>query len=115
MWNNPEAASEYQFGWGDKKIVCKALQQIITWQAERVIEKFVRRGLFFFCLTTISFSCAYMHSLSNQGQYARTQETNPGLHNLKHIMNQDTFFVYGLILNDTQQFTDQPLLVAAYR
>jgi len=37
MWNNPKAAPEYQLGWGDKKIVCKALQKVLDWHADRVI------------------------------------------------------------------------------
>jgi len=37
MWNNPKAAPEYQLGWGDKKIVRKALQKVLNWHADRVI------------------------------------------------------------------------------
>lgn len=37
MWNNPKAAPEYQMGWGDKSIVRISLQNIISWDAERVI------------------------------------------------------------------------------
>jgi hypothetical protein len=37
MWNQPKAAPEYQMGWGNKKIVKNALEQILGWDAERVI------------------------------------------------------------------------------
>lgn len=37
MWNKPKAAPEYQLGWGDKKLVRRALQQILDWNAERII------------------------------------------------------------------------------
>lgn len=37
MWNNPKAAPEYQLGWGDKRIVRKALQKVLDWHADRVI------------------------------------------------------------------------------
>jgi hypothetical protein len=37
MWNNPKAAPEYQMGWGTKKMVRKGLEQILAWNADRVI------------------------------------------------------------------------------
>jgi len=37
MWNNPKAAPEYQMGWGNKDIVRKDLNKILSWKADRVI------------------------------------------------------------------------------
>ena len=37
MWNKPKAAPEYQVGWGNKSIVSKSLNKIISWNANRVI------------------------------------------------------------------------------
>lgn len=37
MWNNPKAAPEYQLGWGDKAIVRKALNKILSWDFECII------------------------------------------------------------------------------
>jgi hypothetical protein len=37
MWNNPKAAPEYQMGWGNKDIVTNALNEILGWDAQRVI------------------------------------------------------------------------------
>ena len=37
MWNNPKAAPEYQLGWGDRSIVRKALETILSWDFERII------------------------------------------------------------------------------
>lgn len=37
MWNNPKAAPEYQMGWGNKDIVRKGLNKILSWKADRVI------------------------------------------------------------------------------
>lgn len=37
MWNNPKAAPEYQLGWGDKKIVKQGLEEILTWDFDRII------------------------------------------------------------------------------
>ena len=37
MWNNPKPAPEYQLGWGDKAIVRKGLEKILSWDFERII------------------------------------------------------------------------------
>ena len=37
MWNNPKPAPEYQLGWGDKVIVKKALEHVMSWQFDRII------------------------------------------------------------------------------
>ncbi len=37
MWNNPKAAPEYQMGWGDKQLVRQGFQQILDWNAQRII------------------------------------------------------------------------------
>jgi len=37
MWNHPKAAPEYQVGWGDKRLVRKALNRILEWDMTRVI------------------------------------------------------------------------------
>jgi hypothetical protein len=37
MWNHPKAAPEYQMGWGDKAVVKKGLEKILSWQADRII------------------------------------------------------------------------------
>jgi hypothetical protein len=37
MWNNPKAAPEYQIAWGDKEIVRKGLEKILSWDFERII------------------------------------------------------------------------------
>jgi hypothetical protein len=59
-------------------------------------------------------SCAYLQSTSKQGEFVQSQETNPGQYNLKHIIDRDTFFVYGLILDGPGNLIDQPFSVAAY-
>ena len=37
MWNNPKAAPEYQVGWGDKEVVRKGLEKILSWDFDRII------------------------------------------------------------------------------
>lgn len=37
MWNNPKAAPEYQVGWGDKGVVRRGLEKILSWDFDRII------------------------------------------------------------------------------
>jgi len=37
MWYNPKAAPEYQIAWGNKEIVRKGLEKILSWDFERII------------------------------------------------------------------------------
>lgn len=37
MWNNPKAAPEYQMAWGNRDIVKKGLETILSWDFERII------------------------------------------------------------------------------
>ena len=37
MWNHPKPAPEYQVAWGDKEIVRRALEKILSWDFERII------------------------------------------------------------------------------
>ena len=74
----------------------------------------IKRIILFFVAPFMLSSCAYMESVSKQDELVQSQEKNPGLHNLKHIIERDTYFVYGLVLDTSGMFTDQPLSVAAY-
>ena len=73
-----------------------------------------KRLLFYLTIPYLLCSCAYTQGVLKQDVYAQNQKTNPGLHNLKHIIDRDTFFIYGLILDKSGTQTDQPLSVAAY-
>jgi len=37
MWNNPKAAPEYQVCWGDREVVRKGLEKILSWDFDRII------------------------------------------------------------------------------
>lgn len=74
----------------------------------------VKRILLYLIAAWLLSSCAYLQSVSKQDEFVQSQETNPGQHNLKHIIDRETFFVYGLILDQPGKQTDQPLSVAAY-
>ena len=52
-----------------------------------------KRLLFYLTIPYLLCSCAYTQGVLKQDVYAQNQKTNPGLHNLKHIIDRDTFFV----------------------
>jgi len=79
-----------------------------------------RRG---FYLMTVSFcmaisclvaSCTYMQNAAKQSKYARIQEVNPSQRNLKHMIDRQTFFVYGRIVDATNSYSGRPIAVAAF-
>jgi len=69
-----------------------------------------------FCLIVLVFlgSCDYMQNTLKQAQYSQTQKTDPGQRNLKHMIDRQTFFIYGLIIDETNIEPGLPLSVAAY-
>jgi pimeloyl-ACP methyl ester carboxylesterase len=69
-----------------------------------------------FCLWLCFFvaSCTYMNNAARQSKYERIQETNPSQQNLKHIIDRQTFFVYGRIVDATKSYSGLPITVAAF-
>ena len=65
-------------------------------------------------LTFLISSCAYMQSASKQTEYSRIQETDPSQRNLKHMINRQTFFVYGRILDEAESYSGHSIAVLAY-
>ena len=59
-------------------------------------------------------SCTYMKSAAKQSSYARIQEENPSQRNLKHMIDRQTFLVYGRIVDESNSFAESPLAVAAF-
>ena len=74
----------------------------------------MKRELLFLIAPFFLSSCAYLESVSRQDELVQTQETTPGQHNLKHIIERETFIVYGLLLDNSGKQTDQHLSVVAY-
>jgi triacylglycerol esterase/lipase EstA (alpha/beta hydrolase family) len=69
-----------------------------------------------FCLGVcgLATSCAYIYNVAKQSKYSRIQETNPSQRNQKHMIDRQTFFVYGRIVDATNSYPDQPIAVAAF-
>lgn len=69
-----------------------------------------------FCLgiSCLLASCTYLQSAWKQSEYSRKQETNPSQRNLKHMIDRQTFFVYGRILDDMDLYPGLPYAVAAF-
>jgi len=59
-------------------------------------------------------SCTYIKYVSAQSDYARIQDAEPGQVNLKHMLDQETFFIQGRVLDESGSFAEMPKAVAAY-
>ena len=69
-----------------------------------------------FCLLVLALlgSCTYIQNTLKQAQYLQTQKTNPRQRNIKHMISRQTFFIYGLIIDESNLKSGLPLSVAAY-
>lgn len=59
-------------------------------------------------------SCTYVQHAARQNAYAEEQKRAPSLSNLKHILDTETFYVYGRILDPGGLHPGAPVAVAAY-
>lgn len=59
-------------------------------------------------------ACSYLHATFKQSEYLRIQKVNPSQRNLKHIIDRETYFVYGRVLSESNQNPSKPIAVAAY-
>ena len=59
-------------------------------------------------------SCTYLKYSLIQAGYSETQKTNPSQANLKRLIDQDTFFVFGKTIDGLQQYTNSSLAITAY-
>lgn len=55
-----------------------------------------------FCLVAASLlsSCAYLDSLSRQNEILRTQKSHPSQYAEKHLIERQTYFVYGRLISE---------------
>ncbi len=59
-------------------------------------------------------SCSYMQHAAVQSEYARIQRAEPGQVNLKHMLDRETYFVFGVTLDKQNRYNRVALAVAAY-
>lgn len=59
-------------------------------------------------------ACTYIKNYAKQNQLLQIQEINPRQHNLKHIIDQETFIIYGLLVDKLGKTNHQSFSVAAY-
>jgi pimeloyl-ACP methyl ester carboxylesterase len=76
----------------------------------------VKVKILIFCLS-LSFtlcSCSYLKYAIKNAEYARIQNAEPGQVNLKHMIEQESFFVYGKTADGPERYYDHSMAVAAY-
>lgn len=66
------------------------------------------------CLSFFLASCTYMKYSSIQAEYARIQNADPSQVNLKHMLDRDTFFVYGKTIDTLGIYESTPMAIVAY-
>ncbi len=72
------------------------------------------RMLCYLGLACINVSCTYLDNVTKQSKYSRIHETNPSQHNLKHMIDRQTFLVYGQITDKAKAYAGLSFAVVAY-
>jgi uncharacterized protein YifE (UPF0438 family) len=70
--------------------------------------------LIFTTLLLLLSSCSFVKNAIVQSEYARIQSTDPSMLNLKHMVERETYFVYGLAGAEHDRAAGQVLSVAAF-
>ncbi len=58
--------------------------------------------------------CTYLKYATVQAEYAQLQDADPSQVNLKHMLDRETFFVYGQTIDESNLYTDTSMAIAAY-
>lgn len=88
----------------------------------------IQRPLFFFwtnrarftthiiivALASMLTSCTYLKYSAIQAKYTKLQAASPSLVNLKHMIDQGTFFIWGKSITESNRFSNVSMAIAAY-
>ncbi len=72
---------------------------------------------FLLCCSILPFflcSCTYLKYASVQAEYSRIQNADPSQTHLKHMIENENFFVFGKTIDEPGRYSDDYLAVAAY-
>jgi pimeloyl-ACP methyl ester carboxylesterase len=59
-------------------------------------------------------ACTYLKFSSIQAEYSEIQNSDPSQRNLKHMLDRETFFVFGKTMGESRKYDNSPIAVAAY-
>ena len=59
-------------------------------------------------------SCTYLKNTWVQAKYSRQQDADPSMVNLKHMIDRDTYFAFGRLLDPNAQYANKSLAVVAF-
>lgn len=66
------------------------------------------------CLACMLTSCTYLKYSALQMEYKKLQNTDPSQVNLKHMLDQESFFVWGRSIAKSDSYVDVSMAIAAY-
>ena len=59
-------------------------------------------------------SCTYLKYSAIQAEYTNIQNADPSQVNLKHMIDQETFFIWGKSIAESGNYSNIPMVIAAY-
>ena len=66
------------------------------------------------CLAIGASACTYLRYAAVQAEYARIQNSEPGQLNLKHMIDRESFMVYGSSIDAAGNYAGLPKAIAAF-
>ncbi|MBL4630441.1 MAG: alpha/beta hydrolase, partial [Paraglaciecola sp.] len=66
------------------------------------------------CLVFVLTSCTYLKYSAIQAEYAKLQNAEPSQVNVKHMLSQDAFFIWGKSIAKTDQYSNVSMAITAY-
>jgi len=78
------------------------------------LETFVFKLTTGICALSLVSGCTYLSNVSKQAEYQRIQKEAPTQRNLKFLLNNQTHFVYGRILDEDNKHSGKTIAIAAF-
>jgi len=66
------------------------------------------------CLALMLTSCTYLKYSAIQAEYTKLQNADPSQVNLKHMLDQETFYIWGKSITKSSDYSNLSMAVAAY-
>lgn len=66
------------------------------------------------CLVFVLTSCTYLKYSAIQAEYAKLQNAEPSQVNVKHMLSQDAFFIWGKSIAKSNQYSNVSMAITAY-
>ncbi len=106
--NQPQSAA---LGFRVTHLILLSMSEMKLSREHGLIKKY---NILIICLAFILTSCTYLKYSAVQAEYVKLQNSDPSQVNLKHMIDQETFFIWGKPIAKTDNYSNVSMAIAAY-